>query len=203
MGCTSDKNENVNYPNNYYNINLYMNESNTNKDQIINLKNRIEHQNYRKPNKCCCPVCFEPLGNNFYGSGKNTDYFDCLKCGDHQSGKTYFFCDICNSIFCTKCPFKNYNTKYSCPVCGENIGNRFQSSGKKTDYFDCLKCGDHQSGKNYFFCRICNSIFCYKCPYKNYKTKYSCPICGQIIGNKFYGSGTKTEYFACFKCGDH
>jgi len=46
-----------------------------------------------------CPSCGEKAGNKFHGSGYNTEYFDCLKCGKYQEGKTYFKCDLCNKFF--------------------------------------------------------------------------------------------------------
>ena len=108
-----------------------------------------------------CPACNEPAGNNFKGGGKQ--YFDCLKCGEHQSGKNCFICKICNGIFCYDCPHKKYENLAICPSCSEPAGYNFKGGGQQ--YFDCLKCGKHQSGKNCFKCKVCNGIFCYKCPY--------------------------------------
>ena len=82
----------------------------------------------------CWPSCGEPSGNNFCGSGDKTECFDCLKCGEHQSIKSYYNCKICKGIFCANCPFNNnilnnnfnnnYNNNFaSCPACGEPSGN--------------------------------------------------------------------------------
>ena len=188
-----------------------------------NLNNKNIFLNSNLTSGASCPSCNEPSGNNFMGSGDKTEYFDCLKCGEHQSGKTYYHCKICNGIFCTQCPFNNYrilknnynnnsNNFASCPACGEPSGNNFRGSGDKTEYFDCLKCGKHQSGKTYYHCKKCNGIFCAKCPFNNNninknnfmnKSLYSCPACGEPSGKLFKGSGDKTEYFDCLKCGKH
>ena len=158
-----------------------------------------------------CPSFRELAGKNFLGSGDNTECFDCLKCGKHQSIKSYYKCKICKGIFCTNCPFNNnrdrnnyINKIYSCPACGEPSGKNFCGSGDKTECFDCLKCGKHQSIKSYYKCKICNGIFCNKCPFnnnilKNYFNNYnsnncaSCPACGEPSGNNFCGSGDETE----------
>ena len=139
-----------------------------------NLNNKNTWSNSNLTSGAYCPSCNEPSGNNFRGSGDKTEYFDCLKCGQHRSGESYYHCKICNGIFCAQCPFNN-NIKnnlmnkslYSCPACGEPSGKLFKGSGDKTEYFDCLKCGKHQSGKSYYKCKNCSGIFCYNCPFRN------------------------------------
>ena len=86
-----------------------------------------------------------------------------LKCGEYQSGKNCLKCNNCNGIFCYDCPYNKYPNLALCPACGEPAGNNFKGDDKK--YFDCLKCGEHQFGKNCFKCNSCKGIFCYKCPY--------------------------------------
>ena len=96
--------------------------------------------------------------------------------------------------------FQNF---ISCPSCGEPLGNNFKSSGTSTETFNCFRCGQYQSYSNYYKCRICNGIFCQKCPQSNYTFFDKCPLCGESAGNKFKASGTCTETFNCFKCGQY
>ena len=197
----------------------------TNNINEMNIYNNLNYKNGSNSNLtsgACCPSCNEPSGNNFRGSGDQTEFFDCLKCGEHQSGKSYYKCKNCNGIFCTQCPFNNhrilknkYNNNYSnnlasCPACGEPSGTNFRGSGDKTEFFDCLKCGEHRSGESYYHCKICKGIFCAQCPFNNNinknnmnKSLYSCPACGEPSGSRFCGSGDQTEFFDCLKCGEH
>jgi len=165
-------------------------------------------------NKCFCPSCGEPSGDNFKGSGKDYESFICLKCGKHQSVANYYKCKICNGIFCSQCPFNNNRIinnmenrnniiLNSCPSCGEPAGNNFKGSGKDYESFICLKCGKHQSVANYYKCKICNGIFCSQCPKINDRIFACCPSCGEIAGNRFKGSGKDYESFKCLKCGKH
>ena len=157
-----------------------------------------------------CPLCGEQFSRGLgllKNSGENKDYFDCRKCGNHQSNKYYFKCGNCGSKFCTRCPENNnYVPNYSCPLCGEQFlrgrGN-FVNSGENKDYFDCRKCGRHESNKFYFKCNKCRGKFCTSCPQnKNYVKNYSCPLCGeQFLGGGFINSGENKDYFNCRKCG--
>ena len=52
-----------------------------------------------------CPSCGERAGNNFRGSGKNYESFNCLRCGESQSVANYYKCKKCQGIFCYNCPF--------------------------------------------------------------------------------------------------
>ena len=190
----------------------------TNNINEMNIYNNLNYKNGSNSNLtsgACCPSCNEPSGNNFRGSGDQTEFFDCLKCGKHQSGKSYYKCKNCNGIFCTQCPFaqcpfnnninKNNMNKslYSCPACGEPSGSRFCGSGDQTEFFDCLKCGEHQLGKSYYKCKNCNGIFCSNCPQNYDAISASCPSCGEPAGKGFKGSGDQTEFFDCLKCGEH
>ena len=116
------------------------------------------------------------LETNSKGQVIKKEHFDCLKCGEYQVGQSYFKCKICNSIFCSICPYKNDGLGCNCPACGEKAGNFFQGSGYDNEHFDCLKCGEYQNGKTYFKCKKCKGIFCYKCPQNsnsnnNYKNR--------------------------------
>ena len=128
----SNMNNNFNYPNN----NNFVNKNNNNK-------------NYSST--CSCPSCGEPAGRNFKGSGEDYESFNCLKCGENQSVANYYKCNICNGIFCSKCPFNNSNNNnynrinrnnnnilYSCPACGEPAGSNFKGSGSNYESFICL-----------------------------------------------------------------
>ena len=90
----------------------------------------------------------------------------------------------------------------SCPSCGEPFGKNFISSGLSTEYFTCFRCLQRQYDKNYYKCKICNAVFCYKCPQSRYDNLAICPFCGELAGNKFKASGFKNDYFNCFKCGN-
>ena len=185
MGCS---NQNENQKNNAAPI-----PSNYN---LVNVDNKFS-------NIISCPSCGEPLGNNFKSSGNDTQYYDCFKCGNRQSGKNYYGCKKCNSVFCYKCPQLNHDNFISCPFCGEVPGNNFKGSGFDTQYYDCFNCGNRQSGSHYYECKKCNCVFCYKCPQLNNNNKFiSCPSCGETFGNNFKGSRFNTQYFDCFNCGN-
>ena len=150
MGCS---NQNENQKNNAAPIPYNYN--------IVNVDNKFG-------NFISCPSCGEPFGNKFKSSGKDTQYFDCFKCGNRQSDKNYYECKKCNSVFCYKCPQLNNNNFISCPFCGEVPGNNFKGSRFDTQYYNCFNCGNRQSDKNYYECKKCNCMLCDKCPfYKN------------------------------------
>ena len=208
--CFSSKNNNMQH--NYIinnNINITNNEINNIYNTNLNsINNRNVYQNQLNNNSfsgICCPACGESSKNNFKGSGNKTEYFDCLKCGNHQSGKSYFYCGNCKAIFCSRCPYnRNNNFCFSCPSCGEQSGNNFIGSGTKTEYFDCLKCGNHQFGKSFYKCLNCKGIFCYRCPQiinNTNQIEAFCPACKEPAGRNFFGC--KSEYFDCLKCGEH
>ena len=69
---------------------------------IITIKKKTNLNNI---NGCSCPACGELSGKNFKGSGDNWESFICLKCGEHQSVANYYKCNICQGLFCYKCPF--------------------------------------------------------------------------------------------------
>ena len=151
--------------------------------------------------KCYCPSCGATPGINFKGSGtKSIDYI-CLKCGKKKSGN-YYKCNICNSIFCYKCPFNlnNNNIKYSCPACNESAGENFKGYSDYRSY-NCLKCGKFQKSSGYYLCKNCNGMFCYKCPQLHNENIASCPSCGAKVGINFKGSGTNSIDYNCLKCG--
>ena len=52
-----------------------------------------------------CPSCGERAGNEFKGSFKDYESFNCLKCGMSQSVANYYKCKKCQGIFCYNCPF--------------------------------------------------------------------------------------------------
>ena len=141
---------NIDVNNVYYSNSL--NIPNRNINQNINTK-KIKNINYS--NGCCCPCCGEPAGKDFIGD--NEFSYNCLKCGQKYYGNCYS-CRKCGGIFCHKCPFKQYSNLACCPACGQGLigGNIFS--------YDCLKCGKHFY-TNCYYCRNCEGIFCYKCPY--------------------------------------
>lgn len=215
--CSYSSNKRDKDKNQYFNINNIKIDNIGSYNVIISKdpsdigRNRFEKRINNLNTGCCCPSCGEPAGNHFFGSGDKSEYFDCLKCGQYQNGKSYYICKTCNAIFCSKCPHNNSEIGYFCPSCGEQAGNNFHGSGHNTEYFDCLKCGQHQNGKTYFQCDLCKGIFCYRCPQKkthinnyNYNKNNlintSCPACGEPAGKNFKGNGW--EYFNCLKCGE-
>ena len=203
------KDEKSRYNQNTYNI-THIN----NNISISNVNNNFDDNKKNYSTSCSCPSCGEPAGRNFKGSGEDYESFNCLKCGERQSAANYYRCNICNGIFCSKCPFNNSNNRinrnnnnilYSCPAWGEPAGSYFKGSGEDYESFNCLKCGERQSAANYYRCNICNGIFCSQCPSKNNKQSnslYSCPACGEPAGRYFKGSGSDYESFNCLKCGE-
>ena len=169
----------------------------------------------RYDNFAKCPFCYELAGNNFKASGFSTEYFNCFKCGSSQNNESYYKCKNCNAFFCIKCPLNTYeNVNYnkvnvnkqlinfiSCPSCGEPFGKNFISSGLSTEYFNCFRCKQYQNNEIYYKCKICNAVFCRKCPQSRYDNFAKCPFCYELAGNNFKASGFSTEYFNCFKCG--
>ena len=83
--------------NNYYN-----------KCRINNLfyNNNLENIINNKKNGICCLVCGEPGGKNFGGGGKRHNN-NCMKCGKKERYGEFFRCKICNSTFCSKCPYQS------------------------------------------------------------------------------------------------
>ena len=64
-------------------------------------------------NIALCPACNESAGKKFICKyGKNSIDYNCLKCGKKKSG-IYYKCNICNGIFCYKCPFINPSNEYN------------------------------------------------------------------------------------------
>ena len=157
-----------------------------------------------KSNQNCCPACREAIGENFKGSGSETESFICLKCGESHISTNYFKCKICNGIFCVKCLYFKVTREYSCPSCQEKIGEKFKGSGSEKESFDCLKCGKKYYSKNYFKCDKCDGIFCYKCPQPQEEDNIltQCPACGELAGNKFNGNYNNL-YVDCLKCGKY
>ena len=138
-----------------------------------------------RSNKCCCPSCGAKAGINFKGSGTSSINYNCLKCGTKQSGN-YYYCQICNSIFCYKCSFsKNNNIKYSCPSCNESAGEMFKGYGSSYRSYNCLKCGKFKNSSGYYQCSNCNGMFCCKCPQLHNENKALCPSCGTKAGKFF------------------
>ena len=208
--CFSTKNENKTQQN--YTIINNVNINNNGANYYYNTNpTYISERNIQNPlniisfSGICCPACGEPSNKNFKGSGEDKAYFDCLKCGEHQSGKSYYYCRNCKAIFCSRCLYnRNNNFRFSCPSCGEPSGNKFRGSGENQEYYDCLKCGYHQSGKSYYECLNCKGIFCYRCPQINNnetQIKTFCPACREPAGINFFGYDK--EYFDCLKCGNH
>ena len=163
----ANRNNNINkctpLPNNYNQVNPPLpNNYNQVNDPLPNNYNQV-NENKIFQNVIYCPSCGEPLGNNFQSSGTDTETFNCFKCGQYKSYTNYYKCMICNSIFCQNCPQYNNIFLVKCPLCGESAGNKFKASGTDTETFNCFKCGQYQSYKNYYKCMICNGIFCQKC----------------------------------------
>ena len=110
---------------------------------------------------------------------------------------------ICNGIFCQNCPKSNNSFLNRCPLCGQSAGNNFKASGTHTETFSCFNCGQYQNDRIYYKCMICNGIFCQNCPKSNFGSFAKCPLCGESVGYNFKASGTDTESFNCFKCGQY
>ena len=169
MGCdslNSDKRNRKNEENYMINQNIAINNIDVNNvyySNSLNIPNRNINQNIntRKikninySNGCCCPCCGEPAGKDFIGDNKFSYY--CLKCGESYYGNCYS-CRKCGGIFCHKCPFKQYSNLACCPACGQGL------IGSDKYFYNCLKCGKDYYGYCYY-CRNCEGIFCYKCPY--------------------------------------
>ncbi len=149
-----------------------------------------------------CPLCGQSAGNNFKASGTDTETFKCFNCGQYQNNRIYYKCMICNGIFCQNCP-KHNGISVKCPLCGESAGYNFKASGTDTETFNCFICGQYQNYTNYYKCRTCNGIFCQKCPQSVCSYFAKCPLCFESVGNNFKASGTDTDTFNCFKCGEY
>ena len=126
--------------------------------------------------KCSCPLCQEPIGKNFRGSGEETLYSKCWKCENEING-CYFNCNICKGTFCYECPYKKNEIIYFCPICEQKISNTFQCKWTRNEV-TCLKCGktfdpSYKPENSYhsnnikkfksFFCLDCNALFCQNC----------------------------------------
>ena len=72
----------------------------------INNNNNLDNIITKRINGVCCLACGEPAGKNFGGGGKRHN-FNCMKCGRNQKYGNFFHCKICNSIFCSNCPYKS------------------------------------------------------------------------------------------------
>ena len=152
-------NNNYNYYNECIINNVFYNKNN------INNNNNLDNINTKRINGVCCLGCGEPAGKNFGGGGKRHNFI-CMKCGAHERYGEIFYCKVCKSIFCSTCPQKGFQNSAFCPSCGEPGGKNF-GGGCKRHNFNCMKCGANERYGECFYCKVCKSIFCSKCPYKS------------------------------------